>query len=175
MHRGLRILEIADMICAQAGAEGLLPLPKGSARDLSALARTCTTLCNPALDVLWRSKDTIVNLLRCMPSDLWEINADKDVYGLQDIRLQRPIIHADWERAQFYLPPKGPTVPLRQDLLGTFSSSSERRRRNGRGYVKLSNKGKLLARLSCGCRADGVASPDMFPRVYFVAASFARL
>ncbi|KAJ7478736.1 hypothetical protein B0H11DRAFT_2424232 [Mycena galericulata] len=96
MHRGLRILEIVDMICAQAGAEGLLPLPKGSARDLSALARTCTALCNPALDVLWRSQDTIVNLLRCMPSDLWEINADKD-------RLQRPIIHADWERAQFYL------------------------------------------------------------------------
>ncbi|KAJ7471630.1 hypothetical protein B0H11DRAFT_1811909 [Mycena galericulata] len=103
MHRALRILEIVDMVCAQAGAEGLLPLPEGSARDLSALARTCTTLCNPALDVLWRSQDTIVNLLRCMPSDLWEIFPKSAIYGIEDIRLRRAIIQTDWGRAQFYL------------------------------------------------------------------------
>ncbi|KAJ7471646.1 hypothetical protein B0H11DRAFT_1919492 [Mycena galericulata] len=60
-----------------------------------------------------------------------------------------------------------------EEILDT-GSKEKPRRRNGGGYVKLSNKGKLLAHLSCGCRADGVASPDMFPRVYFAAASFAR-
>ncbi|KAJ7266515.1 hypothetical protein C8J57DRAFT_1068705, partial [Mycena rebaudengoi] len=62
---------------------------------LSALARTCTAFCNPALDVLWRNQDTIVNLLQCMPKDLWEINARGGVNGSKDI--------TDWERAQFYL------------------------------------------------------------------------
>ncbi|KAJ7200661.1 hypothetical protein B0H12DRAFT_1164373 [Mycena haematopus] len=105
MHCALRIPELVEMICAQAGAEGIRFGPgtlkySDAARDLAVLARTCTTFLNPSLDILWSSQRTIVNVLRCMPDRLWEIQIQS---GILDIRLRRPIIRTDWERALFYL------------------------------------------------------------------------
>lgn len=37
--------------------------------DLAIVARTCVAFHSPALDYLWRSA-TLINLLRCLPSDL---------------------------------------------------------------------------------------------------------
>ncbi|KAJ7109555.1 hypothetical protein C8R43DRAFT_1139661 [Mycena crocata] len=104
MHRGLEILEVVEMICAQVASEtkDLYPLSKDAAHTLAVLARTSTTFLNPALDVLWRNQETLVNLLRCMPNDVWEINERVGNRGL-DIRLWRPIVSTDWERPLFYL------------------------------------------------------------------------
>jgi hypothetical protein len=44
-----------------------------SLQDLAVLARMCSTFHIPALDHLWRSSD-LVNLLRCMPTDVWVVN-----------------------------------------------------------------------------------------------------
>lgn len=74
MHRGLQILELIELICAQVGTDGVHPLSKDESRDLSVLARTSKAFLNPALNVLWRHQDTIVNLLKCMPADLWDIS-----------------------------------------------------------------------------------------------------
>lgn len=41
--------------------------------NLSVLARTSKMFLDPALNDLWRHQDTIVNLLNCMPDDLWYI------------------------------------------------------------------------------------------------------
>jgi hypothetical protein len=88
MHRGLGILEIVEMICAQLGFESSESLSTDATSALSALARTSQFFHNPALNVLWRHQDTIVNLLKCMPEDLWDItqgNDDEDDDGPTNI------------------------------------------------------------------------------------------
>ncbi|KAJ7116932.1 hypothetical protein C8R44DRAFT_879462 [Mycena epipterygia] len=97
MHRCLQIREILDMFFEPADSYG----------TLAALARTCTTFQNPALDILWRNQDTLMNLLRCMPTDLFSEEAR---YGLKNtstlttlLRLLRPIVASDWERPRLYL------------------------------------------------------------------------
>lgn len=42
-------------------------------QDLAVLARTCTGFHDIALDALWRHQYGILNLIRCMPADLWEV------------------------------------------------------------------------------------------------------
>ncbi|KAJ7143872.1 hypothetical protein C8R44DRAFT_864890 [Mycena epipterygia] len=120
MHRGLEIFEITEIICGQLGPEALGTLSKDAARDLNALARTSKLFLDPALSVLWRHQNTIMNLLRCMPDDLWDIteldsgedqweimlmdDEDIDIEEITrlDVCLRRPITKADWERPHFY-------------------------------------------------------------------------
>lgn len=40
-------------------------------------ALTCNTISDPALDVLWETQDSLVNLLKTLPSDIWEVNRRK--------------------------------------------------------------------------------------------------
>jgi len=40
-------------------------------------ALTCKTISDPALDVLWETQDNLVNLLKTLPSDVWEMNRRK--------------------------------------------------------------------------------------------------
>ncbi|KAF8142853.1 hypothetical protein K438DRAFT_1978276 [Mycena galopus ATCC 62051] len=111
MHRGLEILEIAEMIAEQVGThchQSALGREKTSQRrDLSALARTSKTFLHPALNILWRDQDTIVPLLKCMPADLWDISVrpNEDVWPerVLSIDLNRTILSADWARPLFYL------------------------------------------------------------------------
>ncbi|KAJ7141747.1 hypothetical protein C8R43DRAFT_1071635 [Mycena crocata] len=95
MHCGLKITEIVELICEQVGMDRMRCSHVGllDSRTLSILARTSHFFLNPALDVLWRHQNTIVNLLRCMPKDLLKI-----------YELQRAITSADWERVLFYAP-----------------------------------------------------------------------
>ncbi|KAJ6523265.1 hypothetical protein DFH09DRAFT_937984, partial [Mycena vulgaris] len=37
---------------------------------LAALARTCQIFQNPALDLLWRQQDTLLNFVNCFPDGL---------------------------------------------------------------------------------------------------------
>lgn len=85
MHRALGIPELVDLICAQLGTEG--PgglLGNDVAHALSAFSRTSKMFCNPALNVLWRRQDTILNLLRCMPDDLWDIEESAEIADTEE-------------------------------------------------------------------------------------------
>jgi hypothetical protein len=77
MHRALEIVEI-DLICGQYSSNCPDGLSAAASRDLSVLARTSTTFLNPALRILWRQQNTILNLIKCMPDDLWTIIKEED-------------------------------------------------------------------------------------------------
>ncbi|KAJ7918809.1 hypothetical protein B0H13DRAFT_2321119 [Mycena leptocephala] len=105
MHPALQVVELVEIICAQV-AEARPPHASES-RSLARLARTCTIFLNPALNVLWRHQGTILNVLRCMPSDLWCITETKpfdDEPTIIDLKivLLRPVTFAHWERFLFY-------------------------------------------------------------------------
>ncbi|KAJ7113132.1 hypothetical protein C8R44DRAFT_984931 [Mycena epipterygia] len=108
MHRALQTVEL-ELICAQVLVDKNGLDKHASHSDLSRLARTSTIFFNPALNILWRHQGTIVNLLRCMPNDIWDITEAriKDPDGtpvLMDLKiiLRRPITVADWNRFLFY-------------------------------------------------------------------------
>ncbi|KAJ7838721.1 hypothetical protein B0H13DRAFT_2418948 [Mycena leptocephala] len=71
--------------------------------DLAIVARTCVAFHSPALDYLWRSA-TLINLLRCLPSDLvvveeLSVRSGRPQYTM---RILRPIRVSDWERVLVY-------------------------------------------------------------------------
>lgn len=72
INRLLSVSEILSLIAEEAAEDR---------RSLVALAQTCHSFCSPALDVLWRSQSGLVNILNCMPADLWETSyVQVDVY-----------------------------------------------------------------------------------------------
>ncbi|KAJ7042316.1 hypothetical protein C8F04DRAFT_1176472 [Mycena alexandri] len=91
-------------------------------QELAVLARTCTGFRDIALDALWRYQDGILNLIWCMPADLWETVEGGAPQGggparrilvrqnsnLNEHRLKpaqqpmRAIILSDWDRALKY-------------------------------------------------------------------------
>ncbi|KII93130.1 hypothetical protein PLICRDRAFT_87552 [Plicaturopsis crispa FD-325 SS-3] len=98
MHRCLTILDVLLVIFESQGI---------TSRDLSRLARTCTTFCAPALDILWRGQEGLCALLECMPPDLWNIGTWEHEPGLggpprKHMTLRRPIVANDWTRFKFY-------------------------------------------------------------------------
>ncbi|KAJ7877803.1 hypothetical protein B0H13DRAFT_977458 [Mycena leptocephala] len=94
MHHCLQIYEIVDLIVAQ-----LEPQTCWQASCLAALARTCTTFHNSALDRLWKEQRNILNLIRCMPEDLWETT---DVDGDITLTPRRALVVSDWDRVLTY-------------------------------------------------------------------------
>ncbi|KAJ7162670.1 hypothetical protein C8R43DRAFT_1233315 [Mycena crocata] len=91
MHRALKILEIMEAVCCE--------VPGG--RALAALASTCKTFQDPALDVLWRTQDSIIPLLGCMPDDLF--NERPNSFSMNYLELERAIVPTDWERTHAYI------------------------------------------------------------------------
>ncbi|KAJ7485909.1 hypothetical protein FB451DRAFT_1083417 [Mycena latifolia] len=95
MHHGLRISEIVDAIVSH-----LDPMKWADGGTVAALARTSKSVFHDAaLDALWRDQDTIIHLLRCMPSDLWKTIPAS---GGRKMRLRRSIVPSDWERLMNY-------------------------------------------------------------------------
>ncbi|KAJ7633900.1 hypothetical protein DFH06DRAFT_1479475 [Mycena polygramma] len=87
MHRCLEILEVVSLICDVS-----------SQKSLARFARVCKAFRDPALsDVLWEEQLTLLNLLHCMPRDIW---TEPDEDG--DMALVRPVLPADWDRALSY-------------------------------------------------------------------------
>ncbi|KAJ7818644.1 hypothetical protein B0H13DRAFT_2378826 [Mycena leptocephala] len=76
MHRCLGVHELLALIFShfdpREHSEGH-SWRQPALQDLAVLARTCGTFRGPALDHLWRSS-ALVNLLRCMPADLWVVD-----------------------------------------------------------------------------------------------------
>ena len=63
MHHTLEIQDILSNIFHHF----FLPESHTAAHDLAALARTCRTFKEPALDVLWRTLNNLSPLARCLP------------------------------------------------------------------------------------------------------------
>ncbi|KAJ7184916.1 hypothetical protein C8R46DRAFT_938891 [Mycena filopes] len=101
MHRCLEIPEVLSLILGNLSPEEPL-----DSRALASFARTAKVFQDPALDILWKTQDSAVNLLRCMPADVFRIvpNPVDGIYRRQrEMRLLRPIMAADWERPALYM------------------------------------------------------------------------
>ncbi|KAJ6578428.1 hypothetical protein B0H19DRAFT_1371241 [Mycena capillaripes] len=94
MHHCLQISEVVDLIVAQ-----LDPRTCWQASGLAALACTCMTFHDSALDRLWAEQKNIMNVIQCMPEDLWE---GKDVDGVITFTPRRALVLTDWDRALKY-------------------------------------------------------------------------
>ncbi|KAJ7635270.1 hypothetical protein FB45DRAFT_1057140 [Roridomyces roridus] len=70
MERTLHIPELLDIICAYLVPDKAHLLGRGRG-DLAALARTCKTFHDPALDALWRIQFELAPALSLFPEDLW--------------------------------------------------------------------------------------------------------
>ncbi|KAF8218189.1 hypothetical protein K438DRAFT_2038903, partial [Mycena galopus ATCC 62051] len=67
------------------------------------LARTCQAFQEPALNFLWREQDTLVNVLKCLPSHLWEEAVKiSSPYTTRTFRITGAILPADWDVALAY-------------------------------------------------------------------------
>ncbi|KAH9830076.1 uncharacterized protein C8Q71DRAFT_817771 [Rhodofomes roseus] len=70
----------------------------------ASLARTCRDFCSPALDVLWRSQLGLVNIIKCMPADLWEIQGSFTNHTRLTLTIRRAMRPGDWDRFNVYAP-----------------------------------------------------------------------
>ncbi|KAJ7608070.1 hypothetical protein DFH06DRAFT_1486355 [Mycena polygramma] len=87
MHRCLIIDELVVEVCSH------IEWPS----HLYALVRTCTAFREPALDRLWREQNTLRNLIRCLPDDIFAPLCHGLPQGLR--RLPET---TDWERLLYY-------------------------------------------------------------------------
>lgn len=68
MHRALEIPELIHAIASSTDDD--------DGRTRLAFALTCRAFLEPAIDLLWVSQDGLYNLIRCLPQDLWMVNAN---------------------------------------------------------------------------------------------------
>ncbi|OBZ67047.1 hypothetical protein A0H81_12882 [Grifola frondosa] len=69
-------------------------------RTLASLARTGRAFHDLALNELWASQDSLINLVRCLPQDAWqmsEVSASESV-----LSLTRSLLPEDWTRFKLY-------------------------------------------------------------------------
>jgi hypothetical protein len=66
MHRCLDVQEIILIIFHLTTTK----------RDLAALAVTCKTFRDPALEILWSELNEFSPLARCLPNDIWKEEID---------------------------------------------------------------------------------------------------
>ncbi|KAF8146049.1 hypothetical protein K438DRAFT_529611 [Mycena galopus ATCC 62051] len=102
MHRSLDIAEIRDSIFAQLQDDKdycdyhLSEKYLAARKIFAALARTCKSFRDPALDLLWQKQETLVNVFKCLPSHLWQIQ-DNGYF-----RLKGDIFQKDWDQPLAY-------------------------------------------------------------------------
>ncbi|KAJ7776890.1 hypothetical protein DFH07DRAFT_936793 [Mycena maculata] len=96
-HRSLRIPEVVNQICSQLDS-----VPGAGAATLATLARTSSLFHDAALDALWSRQNTLMNLIYCLPSDLFEYQDLRFLFGTGLLTINRPIIASDWGRVLKY-------------------------------------------------------------------------
>ncbi|KAJ7608502.1 hypothetical protein DFH06DRAFT_191995 [Mycena polygramma] len=118
MHRCLTIPEIVAIICTD-----LCPSSPDFRRTLAALAITCQTFSGPALDCLWREQESVLPMLRCLPSTLVSIDRAgkwKFARPIQAVDWERPLVYARRVKALSLGPQQGDVSALR-DILHLLS------------------------------------------------------
>ncbi|KAJ7121986.1 hypothetical protein C8R43DRAFT_1032749 [Mycena crocata] len=93
MHRGWHIPEVVELIC------GVAEFP-----TLAALAQTCQAFQPPAFSILWSHQSDLMQLLKCLPSDVWRVEVVEGDFSNPStyMRFRRPLVRADWTRVLFY-------------------------------------------------------------------------
>ncbi|KAJ7604091.1 hypothetical protein DFH06DRAFT_1114027 [Mycena polygramma] len=99
MHRALRIPEIVGLVCDHLE---YIYLTQDGPNDFATLARTCKSFHDPALDVLWRRQNTLANVLKSLPSDVWEERHDVKPPQPPAVRFIKTPQLADWTRPLTY-------------------------------------------------------------------------
>ncbi|KAF8183821.1 hypothetical protein K438DRAFT_1132248 [Mycena galopus ATCC 62051] len=138
MLHALQITEVVEMICAELAPPVDVPLQVPLVAPLPGRVwQSCSTSQNvhgisqtgTALNLIWRHQGSVVNLLRCMPSDVWDITKT-DIECAEDedmLQSQLKIVRSkacafysknrgyvgwriptvvDWERLPFLFPPR---------------------------------------------------------------------
>ncbi|KAJ7147789.1 hypothetical protein C8R43DRAFT_889479 [Mycena crocata] len=107
MHHCLQIPELLRIMFEGLGdaADLFDPSPyapyTGRYPVLARLGRTCRQFSDIALDTLWREQETLVPLLKCLPSHLWELGGpDGESFCFRKGSIQVSV--ADWERVLLY-------------------------------------------------------------------------
>jgi hypothetical protein len=122
MHRALEVVELVENICAHLGPADPVKLKSDAARDLALLARASTIFLDPALDVLWKSQDSLVHLLRCMPHDLLVI---PEVIPRRHMRpIAPPIVRISPVFFNFFYQLKSPIAPPASHSSGRLGAPS---------------------------------------------------
>ncbi|KAJ7760214.1 hypothetical protein DFH07DRAFT_816633 [Mycena maculata] len=94
MHPALEILEIQEGIFCHYYHHGY------TTPDLVALACTCKTFQEPALDLIWRFETSLRRFLNLFPEDAFIRGEKGDWFRV--VRPLRPLVKADFERFSFY-------------------------------------------------------------------------
>ncbi|KII95721.1 hypothetical protein PLICRDRAFT_227065 [Plicaturopsis crispa FD-325 SS-3] len=95
MHRCLETFDTIVLIFSDIARS---KDPDAARTTLARLARTCRAFHEVALDLLWEEQTDILPLLRCMPPDLWEVEASHA--RSPKWMLRRPIRLTDWQRCR---------------------------------------------------------------------------
>ncbi|KAH9919410.1 uncharacterized protein B0H18DRAFT_636572 [Fomitopsis serialis] len=96
MHRALTIREFIEMVVDEDTRPFSLADP-----TLLALALTCRTFQEPALDMLWASQYGLGHLVQCLPEDLWTYSDN----SMDSVTLREPTratTQQDWQRFDVY-------------------------------------------------------------------------
>ncbi|PCH35683.1 hypothetical protein WOLCODRAFT_166413 [Wolfiporia cocos MD-104 SS10] len=94
----LQITEILENVIdlAMLGDSFRRTTAKEDRHTVLAIALTCRTFHEPALDRLWRTLFTFARLIRTLPQDSWA------VFGKSIVTLIRPLTLTDWTRFELY-------------------------------------------------------------------------
>ncbi|KAH9834024.1 uncharacterized protein C8Q71DRAFT_909059 [Rhodofomes roseus] len=90
MHRALTIPELVHKILYEAAHRG----------TQLKLALTCRAFYEPAMDLVWSLQYELINLVKCLPRDLWRVSGSGTTLTLREPT--RPTTPQDWERFDFY-------------------------------------------------------------------------
>ncbi|KAG6818781.1 hypothetical protein H0H93_001824 [Arthromyces matolae] len=98
MHRCLQIPEVVCIIFEHVRN---LSDSKNAHKALARLARTCKSFSSPALDILWYTQFSLLNLLKCFPKDVITLRKDHSIH-MNRFALNRKPKLKDYERVLFY-------------------------------------------------------------------------
>ncbi|EIW81824.1 hypothetical protein CONPUDRAFT_164584 [Coniophora puteana RWD-64-598 SS2] len=107
MHRVLTIHELIQHIFGCLNDHFSNVTGSGNERTLSALARTCQTFKEPALNVLWEKIASLDPLIKCLPKDAWKVEEDPEAGWMQQRFMPifaRPLTEGDWLIIREYAP-----------------------------------------------------------------------
>ncbi|KAJ7208573.1 hypothetical protein GGX14DRAFT_633394 [Mycena pura] len=127
MHRCLQIPELVELVCSHLEVpcqESFIDVRQPERRDLAVLARTSTVLSSHALRLLWKTVK-LVDLLRCLPSDSFDLTATvRDFWITYTMEPLRPLRESDWERVLIYAQHVKHLITDSADLSPMFPSVS---------------------------------------------------
>ncbi|KAJ7060496.1 hypothetical protein C8F01DRAFT_988477 [Mycena amicta] len=99
MHHCLHISEILENTFAQFDTSDWNS-NGSSSRDLAALARTCRTFSDVALDALWLEPRSMNAIIKCLPPTAW---SESSFHSSGKFPQIRPLTEEDWKTAEKYI------------------------------------------------------------------------